>query len=588
MVALLTMVAIAEAASLVGVGLLVIHLVDHQLSTDSLRELGLSGVGMIGVVAAAALALLWNFFLPLDQSFATAVLAAAGVGFAMSWRAIRQTLSADSIRLLDPAITIAVIVLAGYLSTAQYLSHYDSGLYHIQTLLLNADGPVVLGAASIHMRLGHNSSLYLLADAFNYPVISIGGSVIVNCALIGISVGGIIQLLPLPRPMRRDTIAVTFAVALIAHLLSRPTLSAVTSPQTDLPALFISAFASMLALQIATGRNASDENYTAVRLWLLWVTSILAPTVKLTQLWTPLLAVVATATVAEKKRSFPNAATFGAVAGMGFAAIWSLRGVLLSGCFVYPVSLTCISNLPWAVGPTTAEGELGWITSFGRAPEGASPDAVPAFGEWLRPWFADLMSQAFVQEIEVLLALALAFVVGRLIFRRFVLLAIEQFGLAERVALLAILAIQCIGVVMWFVVAPAPRFGEASLYISASLVLALVFPVRRGAEPSVAAQFAALSLGPIMRRPWIFVAVLLAGALAAEVRGFRNRISSAWPAVPAAPVEEVTTAAGFRYFRPLGDDPESCWAAPRPCTPYSVDAKVHERRFLLWRVLDRG
>src|SRR6266699_605161 len=71
---------------------------------------------------------------------------------------------------------------------------------------------------------------------------------------------------------------------------------------------------------------------------------------------------------------------------MVLIAPWLARGVVSSGCIVYPVEATCLNSLPWRVPAAAVNNEAIGIIRFARWSKG-DPQAVVSTWIWLGPWF---------------------------------------------------------------------------------------------------------------------------------------------------------------------------------------------------------
>ena len=76
--------------------------------------------------------------------------------------------------------------------------------------------------------------------------------------------------------------------------------------------------------------------------------------------------------------------------------IWIAKGLLLSGCILFPISKTCL-NLSWSMGKENVEGYYNIVKSFNRTlPEntnfGNFEHTVQSY-DWFVPWIKNYFLQ---------------------------------------------------------------------------------------------------------------------------------------------------------------------------------------------------
>ena len=588
----MVLVSTGELAILIGIGIWLVW-VAERISTQSglVKELGYSGAGVIGAVGTAVLGILWNFLLPLNQLFAVTI-TLVGVGGLIRAVVCRKRGGGNitSPISLDVFIALAITVLAASAADHNYLTHYDSGLYHIPTIVLNSVGPIMIGAANIHMRFGYNSSLYPLSAAFFYPYFGVAASILVNIPLTALIGGAMVGSFHRTRMSRRDLPALGVALFVLFHMLAQSSLrDGVGAPQTDWPSFLLTSYVILLCLQIVAHLNAppSDE-YIPNRLWTACLVAAFAVTIKLTQVLLPLVPIVTIAVLISTKRIQSWApALLGLVLIAIVVTVWSTRGLLLSGCLAYPIFTTCVTSLPWTVPHGTATSDLAWMASFAKLPGGGSPQQVPPLLDWLGPWSANLFTVTYIKQAVALMALTVLGVLLRLVFGMRATTLFEDLDRAQRIGVVGISAVLLSSVAVWFLTAPLPRYGEASIYNLASVIAAFSLPIPRSWSAVVDRPV----LGELRLSRWtsrLLLALLVGYLLLADIGVLKQSLRpTAWPRIPVAEVEPVESPLGVKYNKPIRPNPMQCWAAHEPCT-YFLDPAMRETHALIWTVVERA
>jgi hypothetical protein len=588
----MVLVSAAELVTFIGIGIWLVRAVE-RISKQNMpvEQLGYSGIGVIGAVGTAVLATLWNFFLPLNQLFAVTVLLVGVGGLVRSvifWK--RGCGNIKSLIAPDVFIALAIIVLAASATNGNYLTHYDSGLYHIPTIVLDSDGPILIGAANIHMRFGYNSSLYPLSGAFFYPYFGVAASVLVNIPLTALIGGAMVGSVGRSTMSRRDLPALGIALFLVFHMLNYSSLlSGVGAPQTDWPSFLLTSYVILLCVQILVHLiEPPSHEYIASRIWTACVVAAFAVTIKLTQVLVPCVPIVTVVVLVLTKRMKSWAPTLlGLVlAGIVFT-VWCARGVLLSGCLAYPIFTTCVTSLPWTVAHHTAASDLAWMASFAKVPGGASPQQVPPFLDWLGPWSAHLMTDTCVKQAAMLMALAVLGMLIRFVFDARVRTLFEHLDRAQQIGVLGIAVVLLGSVAVWFLTAPLPRYAEASVYNLASVIAAFSIPIPCG-QTIVADRSVPGGLGLTRLISYFMLALLIGYLLFADIGILKQSLNpTVWPRVPVAEVEAVVSPLGLKYYKPVRPNSDQCWAALEPCT-YFLDPAARETYALIWTVIERA
>jgi hypothetical protein len=301
-----------------------------------------------------------------------------------------------------------------------------------------------------------------------------------------------------------------------------------------------------------------------------------------------LLAVSASATVLWKiGRQMRNPLALGVATAFGFGALWSSRGILLSGCLVYPVATSCIRALPWTIPERVAITDVGYMATYG-VPSGVEPQHFPpSLRHWFAPWIADMTSNRYVHELLVFLSIVAIFIVMRATMRDRINSAVEQYDTTERAGFLCVCLVLLGNIGVWFFGAPLPRYGEGSLVIFTGTILALSLPLPTRSAGRLRNAFAGW-LAAAQAHRWATTSlIMLAFVLTfsvyevdAQRRLFRP---SKWPEIPFAPVEEASLPSGLKYDKPLNGS-FICWATPQPCT-YYLEPDLTESHFLWWTVI---
>jgi len=226
--------------------------------------------------------------------------------------------------------------------------------------------------------------------------------------------------------------------------------------------------------------------------------------------------------------------------------LWMTRGLMLSGCAIYPITQSCIVGLPWAVPISQVKFDYVGIRSWARAIGRLDYAAVMADWKWVQPW----LSRSW-QNLSAML-----FVVGT---------TLGCIGGVIRAhtsrAVMAALAGIWICLAYWFISAPDIRFGSG--YLAAAGILGLSF--------ACVAQFEKADVARRLTLEGASVAILM-GAIGLAKTG------NTWQIMDRPSFVSIAAPGGKSIAVPQKSD--QCWDHSLPCTPY-IDPEALKR--IRWR-----
>jgi hypothetical protein len=312
------------------------------------------------------------------------------------------------------------------------------------------------------------------------------------------------------------------------------------------------AFCRLMLLDEGERRTVGDRE-----LLLLLVLVALTVTIKITMLPIILLPAFLLVRMSRQEMHILVVARSRAYALIAlYLGLWLGRNFILTGCIIYPVDVTC-TTVPWGVGAANAKLMAALITGWARHP---GPEALN---------YADLLNAAWIPEwlvrrkLFVGTAAAAGFVFLSLFFVAFFVARRDcshDRGVARKLVFASIFC-AVIGLVLWFLRMPDPRF---SWVFFAILGAALVFQVVRMCDCAPLK----IDLMPVTANKCIIWSGVF--AVATTLEGALHRHLA--PLTAPIPVSRILTVSGGAhiYMPILGDQ---CWGL-FPCTPYDFGDKT--------------
>ncbi len=326
----------------------------------------------------------------------------------------------------------------------------DAGLYHLPHQLWIREEKIVFGLANFHSRYGFSSFMeYIGAPLWvgdHFKLVSYAAAVFPLMLLL--------FLLQAARSAQVQTAAVGLLITASLIIYSHYFEFSYTS--TDTPTGIMFALAFFYGLQLLWDDAPPGRTKLAVFFLCAAFCFMLKVSGALMFLW--VMFVVATQLRARRMawRDLMPSAIIPAVLVM----VWLVRGVIISGCLLYPVAQSCI-DVPWVATDKAIENSIG-ITNHARHP--ATDDMTAWFTVWWLPHYA----------VFILAVLAHSVAVAALYRYYFREKLPERPGIVVPALVFALMALA-----VWFIKAPTPRFGIGVFIILPITVALSLFGLRR-------------------------------------------------------------------------------------------------------------
>lgn len=335
----------------------------------------------------------------------------------------------------------------------------DTSIYHAQTIHWIEDYPAVPGLANLHARLGYNSSWLLLNAIFSFPYLGLGSFHFMTGFLLTIAacyfLSGVSQLFQGQLSLS-GILKIGFLVALFVFLLDQA-----SSPGTDAPSTI---FEWILITQTVW----LFENYKKIPAGEYWIIALLAvycSTIKISAFPILLLAIPALGLLFTKGQKKSTWILISLLAAILLPLL--IRNVILTGYLVFPGPAIDLFHFDWRVPENIVVEESKAIHWFAAIPhmDQAEFYSLPA-SKWIPIWFANQVPRhkailSAVLGLPVILA---------------VLLVLKGWRnyLVSKKSILFPLVVSYLGIVFWFLAAPAFRFGYGFLLAAVLIQVSMI------------------------------------------------------------------------------------------------------------------
>lgn len=425
--------------SLLGIGIQTASIIKFSVTEFETKD-RITLWGILGIATVGLLSSVFNFFIPINPVLASSFFI---LGLLLSLKH-RQKIGHVIQKHDFFGLLIVLAVLSAIIASAQ-LFFLDTAVYHLQAIRWITESTAPLGLANLIGKLGFNSLWFPTAAMLEIFGLQGKSSFLLNPLLF------IFFLFPLFSTLKsikeknplslKDVFLLTSVLSFIYPFFIE---AYIVSPSNDAPILTLGLFIFYLLL-----------SKPKPPLFFLFFLSCYAFMIKLSAF--PLLLLVPLLLVTKRIYSLKKINWQGCAFIFSIGVSWILRGIYSSGCPFYPKSLGCQHQLEWTASRALIQGEYDLIKSWARKPYLSPEDKVMESWDWFYPWFIDLLK---TPSFQIAFFLFFFGIVGVIYFN--IKAKQETKTYLFEIALPATLSF--IGILFWFGMAPAPRFGLAFIY----------------------------------------------------------------------------------------------------------------------------
>lgn len=339
--------------------------------------------------------------------------------------------------------------------TSRGVIHYDTGLYHAQSIRWLEEYGVVKGLGNLHCRLAYNSSsfalsaLYSMADAGGRSYHCVAGWLAFLVAKICLEIAGSLR----KGRLRTSDFARVMGVYYLVNIFDE-----MVSPASDYFMVLLAFYIVIRWLELLEERVVEIFPYS-----MLCVMGVFLMTVKLSAALILLLVIYPAYNLLKRKQWKETGLylTLGVVTALPFF----IRNILLSGWLVYPFTQIDLLDVRWKIPKGVADHDAKEIQVWGRGYADVMRYEIPA-KEWLPDWF-----RALPGSDKVLVMAAAAAVVILLVYAAGMIFKFWG-GSWE---LLLVQVTMAASFAFWLGTSPLIRYGCVYVYLTSAVVFGGIY-----------------------------------------------------------------------------------------------------------------
>lgn len=370
-------------------------------------------------------------------------------------------------------IVMALFLLFAY-GTSRGQIHYDTGLYHAQSIRWMEEYGVVKGLGNLHCRLAYNSSSFALSAL--YSMAFLGGQSY-HCAAGWLAFVLAAVCLRIGKPLRAGRLRTSdFARVMCVYYLVN-IFDEMISPASDYFMVLLAFYIVIRFLELLESGERTILPYG-----LLCVLGVFLMTVKLSAACILLLTVYPAVRLLREKRWGET----GAYLGMGIvtALPFFIRNVVISGWLVYPFTQIDLFDVVWKIPKGLADYDAKEIQVYGRGYTDVRQFEMP-IREWLPGWF-----RALAGSDKLLVMMAAGSVLILLLYAAGMVLGWWK----RRWALLLVQGTVTACFLFWLCTSPLIRYGCVWVYLTPAVVFGGILEAGRHSGRAVSAAVILLFL----------------------------------------------------------------------------------------------
>ena len=362
-------------------------------------------------------------------------------------------------------VTYILLFILFLYGTSRGYMHFDTGLYHAQSIRWIEEYGVVPGLANLQARFAYNSAafpltaLYSMKFLFGQSLHTTAGFFAFLSACLTVDIYRVFT-------ERKVEVSDYIRLGLVFYLSI--IYSQMVSPASDYYAQLLIFDCVILWLDTHEGCKERNEKESAEPYALLCILMVFAVTIKFSVGLMLLLVILPAVMLLKEKKGREIAVSI--LSGITILLPFLIRNVVISGWLVYPSTIMNFFSVDWKVPKGQVQYDAMEIGVYGKGINDVTKWDTP-FSQWIRPWFDGLkgLEKVFV------LATVLCLVTGIIYLLVTWLHYCKKRTNKPDICFTLIFSVISISTVFWFVQAPLIRYGYAYILLMPCLLCGYLY-----------------------------------------------------------------------------------------------------------------
>jgi hypothetical protein len=421
---------------------------------NKIKNLLLSGI--FGSIVLSFIALFLNFFIPLDKTINTLIfllILTYGIFCGVKKKFLKQLIFTSTL----------IAILSTFMLAFDNINRPDASLYHLPYTRIINENKIIFGISNLHFRFGHTSILQYLNAIFYNKIFNDKGILIPAANIFTLIVWYFYNEIKINHTKNRIyTLYLFFTLSYIFYGYNRYS----EFGNDTIAHLFFLATCSYFIKEFFYKKT--DPDVISNILILCIFTAMLKPTLILVTI-IPLYCYY----FYIKKEYLFNVKN---IFIFLFLALYFIKNIIISGCILYPVEITCFDQLAWfsknevfAISPKVQSlDNEAWTKGWPdyRGVEVTQDIFVRKFF-WLKTWLSFHGFLIFKKiSIFVIYIFIIYLIIKKIDYKNKIITKTNKIKYIEiRGKIKFLLMISFLGTLIWFVRFPVFRYGSSYIVL---------------------------------------------------------------------------------------------------------------------------
>ena len=337
----------------------------------------------MGLISATVYAQIWSLFYKVGILANIVLLILCALSFLYGRKQIAHLIHVqrDKDSILK-GIGLGILILIWAYCTSRGYMHYDSDLYHAQSIRWIEEYGIVKGLGNIHVRFAYNSSFFALSALYSMPYI-FGQSMHSVNGLMALVLS--VEALRIVHAWKRKKLLLSDFARAAALFYLTLIYGDIMAPASDY-AIMCTVFYIIIKWLSQLEDEKEADNVTPYA--LLCVAGVYAVSLKLTA-GLILILVLKPAIMLIRQKRWKEIMLYLCMC-IGVITPWLIRTVWISGYLLYPFPALDIFSVDWKIPAQAAALDAAEIKTWGRGLNNAALVNMP-MTEWFPQWFQTML-----------------------------------------------------------------------------------------------------------------------------------------------------------------------------------------------------
>ncbi len=284
-------------------------------------------------------------------------------------------------------VLLGVISLVCIALASKTPGHYDTYLYHAQSVRWIEEYGIVKGLGNLHNRLAYNSAIFSLDALFSFKFLINQSMHAVDGLFTCIYLFYAVRSIKIFKD-KKIYISDMLRIGMIAYLISSETRGFISSLSSDIPALGLLLFIFIKWMDLSENEKISEDKDKNLMLYgILCILGVYAMSIKLSVAMCILLSIPVGVMLIKRKNI--KGFMFCLISGTLVILPFLLRNIIISGYLIYPYSGIDLFDFDWKMPASVLDYDRHEILSWGRGIKDVYKYNLP-ITDWFPGWFGNL------------------------------------------------------------------------------------------------------------------------------------------------------------------------------------------------------